>query len=52
MAEMEAVAAACSPLSEGASARLGRAESMRRPPQPLDREDAQARLEELLEGTP
>ena len=50
MAEMEA--AACSPLSEAARARLGRAESMRRPPQPLDREDAQARLGELLEGTP
>ncbi len=52
MGEMEAVAAACSPLSEAARARLGRAESMRRPPQPLDREDARARLEELLEGTP
>ena len=51
MAEMEA-AAACSPLSEAARARLGRAESMRQPPQPLDREDAQARLGELLEGTP
>jgi hypothetical protein len=52
MAEMEAVAAACSPLSEAARARLGRAEGMRRPPEPLDREGAQARLGELLEGTP
>ena len=50
MAEMEG--AACSPLNEAARARLGRAESMRRRQQPLDREDAQARLGELLEGTP
>ncbi len=52
MAEMEAVAAACSPLSEAARARLGRAETMRRPPDALDRAGAAARLEELLEGIP
>ena len=48
LAEMEAVAAACSPLSFEATRRLERAETMRRRPQPVDRTAAESRLRELL----
>ena len=49
-AEMEAVAAYASPLDGAAQARLGRAEAMRAPPKPLERNGAFARLRLLMEG--
>lgn len=45
--EMEAVARAAPPLGRAALDRLGRAESMRIPPRPFDREAALGRLAEL-----
>ncbi len=48
MTEMTAVASACAPLSFEAVRRLENAEAMRRQPEPLDVEAAQARLEALL----
>jgi len=48
-AEMEAVAAAVTPLSTAAAARLDRAENLRRrPPAEFDRAAAEARFDELL----
>ncbi len=50
MAEMAAVAEGCGPIGEAAGERLERAERMRRTPEPLDRDAARARLDELTAG--
>ncbi len=50
--EMREVAAVCPPLTDAATARLARAEAMRRPPVPFDRAFAVARLEALLARQP
>ena len=50
LAEMEAVAAACPPVSSEVHDRLLRAESMRQQPGSFDRPAAAARLTELLDG--
>lgn len=47
-AEMEAVAAACGPLTEAAQKRVKHAEALRQAPQPFDRQDALSRVEALL----
>ena len=46
--EMEAVAAASTPLSAAARRRVSRAEAMRGAPQPVDRAAVEARLDALL----
>ena len=48
MKEMEAVAAACSPLRFESATRLKNAEAQRRQPEPLDVDAALARLEALI----
>ena len=48
LAEMEAVAAACPPLTPAARARLSRAEAMRFHPEPFDVRAARARLDAML----
>ena len=50
MDEMIDVAASARPLSEAAMARIARAETMRRQPEPFDRNEAVVRLDELLRG--
>ncbi len=50
MDEMTAVAEGCGALGDAAGDRLARAERMRRAPEPLDRDAAWARLDELMEG--
>ena len=50
MDEMIDVAGSCRPLSEAAVARISRAETMRRTPEPFDVQEAAARLDELLAG--
>ncbi len=49
-AEMEEVAAYASPLDDAAQARLHRAEAIRAPPKPFERNGALARLQVLMEG--
>jgi len=52
VAEMAEVAAACGNLKAESIRRIAAAEAMRRKPQPLDREEAEARLKALMEGRP
>lgn len=51
LAEMQAAAAASSPMADAAWQRFRRAQAMRRPPQPLDRQAALAELSRLM-GVP
>ncbi len=48
--EMSEVAAAVGPLSDGAQTRIAAAEAQREAPEPVDRADLEARLEQLLTG--
>ena len=50
LAEMHAIAEACSPLSAEGWRRLARAQAMRAPPEPIDRDSAGERLAVLLGG--
>jgi beta-N-acetylhexosaminidase len=49
-AEMEAIAAGCRPLDQAAETRLRRGEGLRGKPEDLDKTDAKARLDALLEA--